>query len=172
MSYGLDLIRLPSGGDRDQAYRQYREEQSRAGTSVLDDEDPGPLDPSKEDRKQRLASALIARDPDLKKFERNYAKIAAGRSISEAEARRIIRNIELNDHRNHIQIDLRDDEGSIGFSPEGRGDACARSVRILWDCLRVLESEGGYSAWDPQINRLLNLDSDYDTLVKNICAAG
>lgn len=168
MSYGLDLIRLPAGPDRNQAYQQYQEQKS----SAVDDEDPGPLVPAIEERKHRLIAALIARDPHLKHFERDYAKIAAKRSISEDEARRLFRNIELNDHRNHIQIDLHDDEGSIGFSPEGRGEACAKSVRTLWECLRALESEGGYATYDLQVGRILDLESDYETVVKSICGGG
>ncbi|HTX76458.1 MAG TPA: hypothetical protein VMD29_09655 [Terracidiphilus sp.] len=172
MSYGFDLIALPAGSDRDKAYKQHREQQGHARARVLEDEDPGPLDPAKEKQKQRLAAALIGRNPDLKEFERDYARIAVNGSISESEARRLFRNIELNDHRNHIQIDIADDGGSIGFSPEGRGKACADSVRILWDCLRVLELEGGYAAYDPQVGRILNLESDYDTLVRMICSRG
>lgn len=170
MSYAFDLIRLPAGPDRDQAHRQFLKEKERADNGAADSRDPGPLDPAKEERKQRIVTALTSRNPDLRKFERNYAKIAASRSVSEAEARRLFRDIELNDERNYIQINLSDDEGSIGFSPEGRGEACAKSVRTLWDCLRVLESEAGYAVYDLQLGKILDLESDYDTLVKNICS--
>jgi hypothetical protein len=172
MSYGLDLLPLPTGIDRDRAYQQYRDEQERAHAGESATEDPGPLDPAKEERKKRLVSALIKVDPELKVFDRDYAKIAANRSISEADAHRLFRNIELNDHRHSLQIELFDDQAGVSFSPAGRGETCANAVRTLWECLRILASAGGFSVFDPQIGRLLDLESDYETLEHNICADG
>ncbi len=172
MSYGLNLVRLPAGIDPAVAYAQYQEEQVRryeAGLSAANN--PGPIDPAKEERKQHMAAALVASDPDLKKFERNYARIAAEESISESEARRRFRNIELNDHRHSIQIELFDDEAGVSFSFTGKGDDCTAAVRILWGCLHVMESEGDYRTYDPQIARVLDLNSDFDAVRASFCSA-
>jgi hypothetical protein len=172
MSYGLNLVRLPAGIDPGVAYAQYQEEQVRyyeAGLSAADR--LGPIDPAKEERKERIAAALMASDPSLRKFERNYARIAAGESISEAEARRRFRNIELNDRQHSIQIELFDDEAGVSFSFTGKGEDCIAAVRTLWGCLQVLESEGGYRTYDPQIARVLDLHCDFDAVCASFCGA-
>jgi hypothetical protein len=172
MSYGLNLVRLPAGIDPGVAYAQYQEEQARyydAGLSAADR--LGPIDPAKEERKERMAAALIASDPDLKRFERNYARIAASKSISEPEARRRFRNVELNDDRHSIQIELFDDEAGVSFSFTEKGEDCAAAVRALWGCLQVLEAEGGYRTYDPQMGRVLDLHSDFDAIRSGFCSA-
>jgi hypothetical protein len=172
VSYGLNLVRLPAGIDSGVAYTQYQEEQARNYEAGLNAADRlGPIDPAKEERKQRLAAALVASNPDLKKFERNYARIAAEESISESEARRRFRNVELNDHRHSLQIVLFDDEPGVSFSFTGKGEDCVDAVRTLWGCLQVLESEGGYRTYDPQIGRVLDLNSDFDSVRSSFCSA-
>lgn len=172
MSYGLDLVRLPAGIDPGAAYAQYQEEQERYYLAGLDATDKlGPVDPAKEERKQRIVTALIATNPDLKRFERNYSRIAADESISESEARRRFRNIELNDHRHSIQIVLFDDEAGVSFSFTGKGEDCIAAVRTLWGCLQVMESEGGFRTYDPQIGRVLDLNSDFDAVRASFCNA-
>lgn len=172
MSYGLNLVRLPAGIDPAVAYAQHQEEQVNiyeAGLSAADR--LGPIDPNKEEHKERIAAALIASNPDLKKFERNYARIAAEESIGEAEARRRYRNVELNDHRHSIQIELFDDDAGVSFSFTGKGEDCIAAVRTLWGCLQVLEAEGGYRTYDPQIARVLDLNADFDAVLSGFCSA-
>lgn len=172
MSYGLDLVRLPAGKDAEAAYAEYQQERERqyeAGTTAADR--LGPVDPEKEERKERVAAALIAINADLERFERNYAAIAQEDAIPEAEARRLYRDVELNDHRHSIQITLFDDEAGISFSYTGRGEACAKALRKLWECLEVLEAEGGYRTYDPQVAKVLDLGSDFETVRSTFCRA-
>src|SRR6266571_347372 len=160
MSYGFDLIRLPNGLNRDEACRLYLKEREETRDRATDRF--GSIDPGKEQSKQRLAQKLIARYPWLQIFLRNYAEIAQKLSVSESEARRRFRNIELNGHAHSLQILLFDNEAGVNFSPGPNRQRCDGDLRVLWDCLRTLESEGGFSTYDPQIGKLLNLDSDFE----------
>jgi hypothetical protein len=166
MSYGLDLVQLPSGVDRNEAYKKILQREESLGGSIRDR--LGPIDSSKEEKKQRLARALITCRPTLKMFKRDYARIAKTRSISESEARRLFRNVELNEEQLSIQIVLFDDGAGVYFSfNELHG--CRQALQVLWDCLEILESEGGLSTFDPQIDRVLDLSTDFETVLECVC---
>jgi hypothetical protein len=164
MSYGFDLVRLPSDVDSNDAYERLRRQQ--AGNL------PRAPDDSKEKLKQRLAAALLNRNAGLQQFQRDYARIAQNRSISEDDARRLFRDIELNDSRHSIQITLFDDEAGASFSFSGGGHDCKQAVDTLWNCLELLESEGGFSTFDPQLARVLDLSADYDLIRDRLCGSG
>lgn len=164
MSYGFDLVRLPAGGDRDEAYQRKLE----ADEAVPLNE--GPIDPAEESEKRRLAAALMARHATLKLYQRDYATSAEALGVDEAEARRRLRNLELNDRQHGIQIQLFDDSAGVSLSPPGDAQSCARALRVAWDCLKVLESQGGFSTHDPQVGRVLDLKSDFAAVLK--CACG
>src|SRR5215472_5352050 len=118
MSYGLDLVRLPSGVDPDEAYGKRSEELEKRlaeGGST----DPGPIDPKKEEFKRRLAAALMARHPSLRLAQPDFAARARLHSIDVAEAKRRFRNLELNDDRHSVQILLFDDTAGVSFTSAG-----------------------------------------------------
>ncbi len=140
MSYTFEFVRLAPGVEPDLAYRETLKEEEPAP-----DEDPGPLDPSKEEAKQRLAAALMARHPSLERFHPEYSYIAQTRSIDESEARRLFRNVELNEPRLSIQIVLFDNAGGASFSFAGEARECTRALHVLWDCLEIVQSHGGFS---------------------------
>jgi hypothetical protein len=167
MSYGFDLVRIPAGSDRNAAYRRLLEKQSSEGLNSS--ADPGPMDPVQEEWKQRLAAELIKRHPALEVFKRDYAKIARTRSIAESEARRLFRNIELDEKKLSFQILLFDDAAGANFSFVGDPQRCADALHVLWDCLQVLESEGGLSTYDPQIGKVLDLNLDFDLVRNFVC---
>jgi hypothetical protein len=172
MSYGFDLVRLPPGTiNRDEAYRKTAVEQERAA-SERNGESIGPLDPAKERAKQSLAASLMARHPSFKLFQRNYARLAKDRSIDEAEARRRYRTVELNDREHTIQIVLFDDAAGVSFSLGGDGSDGREALRIVWDCLEILEAEGGLSSFDSQMDRLVDLGTDFEVVAKATCKSG
>jgi hypothetical protein len=171
MSYGFDLVRLPAGVDPRDAYDRVLEEKI-ASQGGAGESDPGPLDPLKERRKQRLAAALIARHPTIELYRRDYAGIAKARGVDEAEARRLFRTAELNEKEMGFQILLFDDGAGASFSFAGQPRECARALRALWDCLEVLESEGGYSTYDTQVDKVLDLKADFEIVLKYACGAG
>jgi hypothetical protein len=169
MSYGFDLIRLPAGLDRYKAYHQKMEELKKTSGKKPDSADLGSIDPNKEQLKQRLASDLTARHPTLELYKRDYSGIAKARGITEAEARRLFRTVELNEKKLWIQILIFDDGAGASFSFVGEAQACTRALRVLWDCLEILESEGGFSTYDTQIDKVLDLKSDFETVLKFAC---
>lgn len=167
MSYGFDLVHLPAGVDRYEAYNQVlKRKTSERNRGVVD---PGPIDPVKEQLKQRLAAALMARHPTIDLYERDYPGIAKARGIDEAEARRLFRTVELNEKEKGFQILLFDDGAGASFSFVGPPRECTRAFRALWDCLEVLESEGGFSTYDTQIDKVLELKSDFEIVLKQVC---
>ena len=169
MSYGFDLVRLPAGVDQYQAYNQVLEEKKRVLEQHEGVVDPGPMDPLKEEMKQRLAAALIARHPTIDLYKRDYSGIAKARGIDEAEARRLFRTVELNEKEMSFQILLFDDGAGASFSFVGRSRECAHALRVMWDCLEVLESEGGFSTYDTQIDKVLDLKTDFEVVLKHVC---
>lgn len=172
MSYDFYLFRVPYGLNPMAAYEQQLAEWK--ATRVKGADRWGAIDPRKEEVKQRLASALIARYPQLELFQRDYAVIAKTRSISEAEARRRYRDLELHDLRLDLQVNLFDHTASvaIAFVPRDRHQAEAR-LRAVWTCLRVLEAEGGFSTYDSQVGQVLHLDSDFESVLEQyLTAAG
>ena len=171
MSYGFDLARLAPGlADREEAYRKMAAGEpvsvNRLGENI------GPLDPAKEQVKERLAAALIARHPSLKRFHCDYASIAKEESTDESEARRRYRTVELNDKKRWVQIVIFDDEAGLSFSLGGSGAVCRKTLRMIWDCLEILETQGGFSTFDPQMNRLLDLSADFEMVAGRTCKPG
>jgi len=169
MSYGFDLVRLPAGIDRYEAYNQLLEEKNTVSVRNPDGVDPGPIDPVKEQLKQRLAAALMTRHPTIDLYRRDYSQIAKGRGVDEAEARRLFRTVELNDKEMGFQILLFDDGAGASFSFVGPPRECTPALQVLWDCLEVLESEGGFSTYDTQIDKILDLKTDFDIVLKYAC---
>jgi hypothetical protein len=167
MSYGLDLVRLPSGEDPTEAYKKLaaaKESQMAAGPPP-----PGPADPRKEQAKQRLAAALRARHPSLELAQPNYAARAKLHSISVEEARERFRYLELNDTPHGIQVLLFDDAAGASFSFGGPPDECRQALQLLWDCLLILTREGGFSVYDTQLGKVLDLDADMPLVLENAC---
>jgi hypothetical protein len=154
MSYGFALARMPSGWAG-------LTERARAGAmrdlleqmALRDQENP--FDPSHEDSKQRLAAAMMARHPSLELHRLEDPS----------------RSLELDEDSLWIQISVFDDGAGASFSYVGEPGACARALRVLWDCLEILESEGGYSTFDPQIDKVLDLNTDFDLVSRFACGA-
>lgn len=168
MSYGLDLLRLPPGEDPAEAYRRLSGEQERrlaSGTNT----DIGPLDPEKENQKMRLATALIQRHPTLELVHKNYQELARLHSMDVEHAKRHFRQLELNDTKYPLQILLFDDAAGASLSHADTTEDCRQTVRLLWDCLELLEKEGGFSTYDPQVGKLLDLRTDLPLVLENAC---
>jgi hypothetical protein len=168
MSYVIDLVRLPANVDPEAAYkeRSKQKEEELAKSHVVD---PGPIDPRKQQAKAQLARALVTHHPGLRISQPDFAALARRHSIDISEARCRFRHIELNDGQHSIQIILFDDTAGASFSFSGAFEGCQEAMRLLWGCLEILRSHGGFSAFDPQVGKVLNLDSDFDRVVKTAC---
>ncbi len=158
MSYDLYLLRLADAADPLAS--------ARANLERLEDEDvdPGPPDLAAEERKQALADGLRARHPELQPFPFDYPGIARLQGISEEEARRRFRHIELNgpDDGNGIQIELFDDRATVTVPYWHHGPEADPVFAEIWEYLAVLESAGGYRTYDPQLDRILDLGQDLE----------
>ena len=122
----------------------------------------GPLDPAAEKRKEELASALIALNPQLEVFRLDYRAIAAAHGVSLDEARRRWRHLELTgpDEGNGIQIVLWDTHVTISVPFWHSGPEAVAVLEEIWEYMRLLNSLAGMRPFDPQLGRALDLDSD------------
>jgi hypothetical protein len=163
MSYGFDLVKLPSGVDPNVAYQQWKDQHVDVELNA------GPIDPKVEAEKQRLAAALIARHPNFELFKPDWENVARVHSIDVAEARRQFRHQELNEKRLGVQVQLFDDTAGISSSFDGPPQQCVAALRLVWGCLELLEGEAGFSTYDPQMAKVLDLESDFDLVRRNVC---
>lgn len=154
MSYDLYLIHLPPGSTPDQV-----ETLALAKAEAeLPDTDP---DPESSARQQAIADALRIADPKLEPFTFDYAEIARLEHISEQDARRRYRYIELTaSDRSGIQITVYDDWVSLTVPYWHRGENAGQVWEQVWLHLRVLCREGAYTVYDPQLGRELDLAID------------
>lgn len=119
---------------------------------------------SKEERKEMLKSALIERNSQLEKFEFDYDKISKYEGITIEQAKRRYRHFELNgpEDSNGIQITLNDDMATITVPYWHKGDKAKEVFSEIWDYLSVIQDKVGYEIYDPQIERILNLSTDFE----------
>jgi hypothetical protein len=150
MSY--DLFLIPTSASEDP--EEYLERQEEVA---------GQLSPEAEARKRALADRLkVLSGPSLEEFAFDFAEIATHLKMSEAEARRDWRHIELNSPEGGpgIQIELQDSSASVALPYWHSGATAESTWAEVWRYLEVLQNEGGYSVFDPQLGRVLSLNSD------------
>lgn len=155
VSYDLHLVpRLP-GVDLLSAARALLERREEGL-------DPGSPVPEKEARKARLADALMKSSPQLSVFAFDYRSIAARQNITEEEARARYRHIELNgpENGNGIQITLSDDTAEMTIPYWHPPTAAASVFDDVWRHLALLDRDGGFAVYDPQLDRILDLAID------------
>ena len=164
MSYDLSLRRVPDDTDPLTYWR----------TVLRDDSDvreaaSTPPGHDADDRKLALCEALQSLDTNLKPFDFQFPQIAQHLGITEEDARRRYRHIELNGPQDGpgIQITLFDDEVSVTV-PYWHSGARARNVWVvIWTYLRLLHDIGGMSVYDPQLDKVVDLDRDLPVVVKS-----
>jgi hypothetical protein len=160
MSYDFQL--LPRG--EVDAFLQRYEEQDEESEEI----NPGPIIPEREAWKRQLRDAIVAEEPQFTAFLMDYAEVARLDAITEAEARVRYRHIELNlleDDGTGIQITIFDDTVSLTV-PYWHQRAAAEPVfRRIWRYLRVLERAGDLATHDPQVERVLDLAEDFETVL-------
>jgi hypothetical protein len=155
MSYDLHLFRADSQSDSLLAAKASIELEET-------DLNPGPIDPAAEAAKAHLSAALEGSNPALEKFVFDYAQIAQLQKVTEAEARRQWRHIELNgpENGNGIQITLYDRTASVTVPYWHRGEAAQAAWSEIWSYLQVLHRHADFLTYDPQLDRVLDLDQD------------
>jgi hypothetical protein len=160
MSYDLHLFRAEPGSDLLAAAKASMERQD-------EDIDTAGRGSDAEVRKQALVAALQAVNPALEPFVFDHAEIARLQNVTEAEARRRWRHVELNGPAdgNGIQLTLDDDSVSITVPYWHRGDEARNVWREIWRYLEALQREGGFAAYDPQLDRVLDLARDREAVL-------
>jgi len=155
MSYDLHLLSSRPGGDALRVARALVTQEQE----VIN---PGLPVPAKEAQNRRLANALVEANPRLEVFEFDYAAIAAQRGVTEEDARARYRHLELNgpEDGNGIQITLYDDTIDITVPYWHQPEAAGRVFEEIWRYLELLEREGGFAIYDPQLDRMLTLTVD------------
>ena len=157
MSYDLRLCLAQSG----------RSPEEIASSDEADFAISDPI-PELEERKQRVATALLQSNPELTQFNLDFEELARIDQITLAEAKSKYRHIELNtpEGSGGIQITIYDTEASVTVPYWHRGPTARRIFHEIWNYLQILEREGNYFTYDPQLERVLNLNTDFDSVLK------
>ena len=163
MSYDLHLFRPEFDVDPLETIERLLNENEES-----DEINPGLPVPGKEERKRALAQALIILNPQLEIFEFGFKELAEMESITENEARSKFRHLELNgaDDGNGIQITLSDDTADITVPYWHTGDTAKQTFEEIWSYLKLLEAEGSFVTYDPQLEKILNLAADFSTVLE------
>jgi hypothetical protein len=176
MSYDLYLFQPKPGVDpRVTAEKLFLEdneddaEESAEGDEELDYVkwlNPGEPNPQYEQRKQKMAMLLTEFDAELTTFPFRFDELAIQHNISEDEARKRFRHIELEGPDElAIQITLEDTTGEITMPYWHSGAVAVAAFKTIWGYLDVLQREGGYRVFDPQLDRVLDLERDFAKVV-------
>jgi hypothetical protein len=125
------------------------------------------LTPAAAERNRRLVAALLEKNPDLEGAD---GASSAGDGM-----------IVLTDpaEGSGIEISLSSDEAAVSLAYWHGEPAAQPFLEEAWDYLRIIEREGDYFTYDPQLGRVLDLQTDfaavlaaYQTGVARIRAAG
>lgn len=124
-------------------------------------------DAEKEALKLKVASALMAFNPDLQPFQFEYDEITKMQGISIEEAKLKYRHIELNgpDKGNGIQIDIYDDEISLTVPFWHTAEKASTVFREIWGYLKIIQSESGYITYDLQLDSIVDLNVDFQRVL-------
>lgn len=159
MSYDLHLFQTNNGDDPRAIVGRLLRLRDR-------ELNPGPVQAEVEIEKQRLAKSLIAYSSTLSESHFDFAGVARLEGTTEDEARRRYRHLELNasDHSG-IQITLWDGSADISFPYWHSGEQARQVLSDVWEYLDVLQKWGGFITFDPQLDKVLDLGRDFDTVL-------
>lgn len=115
-----------------------------------------------EQSKHEIADQLVAFDPTLERFVPDPARMAAVQGITEDEARRIYRYVELNGEA--VQITVSDDYASLSFPYWESSDRDELRRSITGFCGVIQRAAGWNTIFDPQLERVIGED-DLDRIV-------
>ena len=142
----------------------------RPGVDVHDivevDEDRvrGKRDPKTEAKKKKVSDALLAHDKRLELFRIDYKEVAKLYKMSIDEAYERFRDLELNDTSNGIQIQIYDDSAALSIPYWHSGDAARRVLEQAWSAIEIICRETGYEVFDPQLDRVIDVNAFADVL--------
>ncbi len=142
----------------------------RPGVDVHDivevDEDRarGRRDPKTEAKKRKVAEALLAHDKRLELFKPDFDQVAKLHKMRIDEAYERFRDLELNNTQSGIQIQLYDDGAALSIPYWHKGDAARRVLDQAWAAIEIVCRETGYEVFDPQLDRIIDVNAFDDVL--------
>lgn len=142
----------------------------RPGVDVHDivevDEDRarGKRDPKTEAKKRKVADALLAHDARLELSTPDFAAIARLHKMRVDEAYERFRDLELTDNASGMQILLFDDGAGLTIPYWHSGDAARRVIEQAWGAIEIVCRESGYEVFDPQLDRVIDVNAFDDVL--------
>jgi hypothetical protein len=149
----------------------------RPGVDVHDiveiDEDRtarGRRDPKTEAKKRKLADALLAHDKRLELSKPDFDAIAKLHKMRVDEAYERFRDLELNHTASGIQIQLYDDGAALSIPYWHSGDAARRVLEQAWSAIDIVCRETGYEVFDPQLDRVIDVNA-FDAVLETYAGA-
>jgi hypothetical protein len=145
MGYGLDLFPAPSGLSAAELRAIY---ERRAAEPVSRDDDMERYTRSPSAEQLRRAQLLRDRFPALEV------------TLSSES------HIELSESRLSVQIYIFEHAAGISLHPGGYSTAkYIESLELAWGSLEILQREGGFATYDTQIERFLDLATDFEAVL-------
>lgn len=132
------------------------------------DLDEGPSDSELEARKEALAKTFIAITPALERLVFDFEEIADEDGISLEDAKARYRHIELDapEDGSGSQITIYDEWCSVTLPYWHEGEPARKAVAEIWQYLKAANKTEGYLAYDPQLERVLELDEDQEAMLE------
>ena len=130
------------------------------------------LDPNKDQVKRKVAEVLRAANRSLVEFEIDHEIIASTQKIPIEQARYDYRHIELNVEAKGIQITLFEDSAAVTVPYWHSDSLVAESVmREIWGYIRIISRETGFFIYDSQLEKIIDLSSDFQSVLEAYCAS-
>jgi hypothetical protein len=145
LSYDLTLFRIPEEVDPSVAHRAFVEQQE-ADTADLDSWMKRPIPEGTREEMRRIAGVLRVWRPSLEEFLPKSP----------------LPWIELNDEDLQLQFCVYD--GSVSVTMPYFRDRAEEMMACVTGCLAPLKAATGYSAYDPQLERVVSA-ADVDAMV-------
>ena len=117
--------------------------------------------------RRRMADALLLKDPRLTVCEPDYSQLAGNKGVSEDQARQD-GWLEMHGPEDlGVTISLFSGDGGVSIAYWHEGDEAAKVMNVVLGYLEVLEREGGLRAYDPQMERVVDLARDRRSVVRS-----
>gem|GEM_PF-3423909 len=124
----------------------------------LNEPNQGPIVEGLEVQKQRILETVLRRVPELEHYTFDYADLARHAKVSEDEARRRWRHLELWNEEFGLDVDIYDEIITMAVDRAFKGEKEQQAMNALWEICRIARREWRLQAYDPQLERLVDVD--------------
>ena len=156
MSYDLALYMVPEGMDPDFAI------------GALTDRDPAypellELNALSYEKRRVVVAALMEANPLLEAWPAHYAPDAQPAEDEEGRASHV--ELDAGERGTPVQISISGNQAGLSVAYGHTGEKARETFRDVWRYLEILQRETGYSTYDNQIGRKLDLERDFEDVV-------